>query len=72
MRPKAFPIWLLWVIIFGINGEVTLESVYQKVNDLEFEMKSLKVFFYIFIDQIQVVRPKILYSERKCLWGPCK
>jgi len=43
MRPKAFPIWLFWVIIFGINGEVTLESVYQKVNELEVEVKNLKV-----------------------------
>ena len=48
MRPKSFPIWLLWLTIFGINGEVTLESVYQKVNDLEVEVKNLKVIFLHF------------------------
>ena len=46
MRPKSFPIWLFWVIIFVINGEITLESVYQKVNDLEVEVKILKVIVF--------------------------
>ena len=60
MRPKAFPIWLFWVIIFGINGKVTLESVYQKVNELEVEVKNLKVKkeLAVFIDQSQIFRQK--------------
>ena len=63
MRQKAFPIWLFWVIIFGINGEVTLESVYQKVNDLEVEVKNLKVIISkVFRDQ----KFYQVYSERKC------
>ena len=41
MRPIRCFIWLLWLLI--ANAELTLESVYQKVNDLEAEMTALKV-----------------------------
>ena len=43
MRKITFSIWLLWLIIFDINGELTLESVAQKVNDMEVEVTALKV-----------------------------
>ena len=44
MRKITFSIWLLWLIIFDINAQLTLESVAQKVNDLEVEVTALKVF----------------------------
>ena len=43
MRKITFSIWLLWLIIFDINGQLTLESVAQKVNDMEVEVTALKV-----------------------------
>ena len=43
MRKITFSIWLLWLIIFDINGQLTLESVAQKVNDMEVEVNTLKV-----------------------------
>ena len=42
MRPIRCFILLLRLLV--INAELTLESVYQKVNDLEVEMTALKVF----------------------------
>ena len=44
MRKITFSIWLLWLIIFDINAQLTLESVAQRVNDLEVEVTALKVF----------------------------
>ena len=43
MRKITFSIWLLWLIIFDINGELTLESVARKVDDMEVEVTALKV-----------------------------
>ena len=43
MRKITFSIWLVWQTISAINAELTLESVYQKVNDLEVEVTVLKV-----------------------------
>ena len=43
MRRITFSIWLVWLIISAINAELTLESVNQKVNDLEVEVTALKV-----------------------------
>ena len=43
MRKITFSIWLLWLTIFDINGQLTLESVAQKVNDMEVEVTALKV-----------------------------
>ena len=42
MRPIKCFIWLLWLLV--ISAELTLESVYRKVNDLEDEVTTLKVF----------------------------
>ena len=42
MRTIRFSIWLFWFL--GINAELTLETVYKKVNDLEVEVTALKVF----------------------------
>ena len=44
MRPTKCFICLLWLLPTLINAELTLESVYQKVNDLEVEVTTLKVF----------------------------
>ena len=41
MNPTKCFIWLLWLLV--ANAELTLESVHQKVNDLEAEMTALKV-----------------------------
>ena len=43
MRRITFSSWLVWLTISAINAELTLESVYQKVNDLEVEVTALKV-----------------------------
>ena len=43
MRKITFSISLLWLIIFDINGELTLESVARKVDDMEVEVTALKV-----------------------------
>ena len=43
MRTITFSNGLLWLSLLGVNAELTLESVYQKVNDLEVEMNVLKV-----------------------------
>ena len=40
----TFSIWLVWLGIVKINAELTLESVYQKVNELEVEVTALKVY----------------------------
>ena len=42
MRTIKFSIWLFWFL--GTHAELTLEIVYQKVNDLEVEVTALKVF----------------------------
>ena len=42
MRRIIFSIWLFWFL--ETNAELTLESVYNKVNDLEVEVTALKVF----------------------------
>ena len=51
MRPLKCFIWLLWLLV--INAELTLESVYQKVNDLEDEVTTLKVFLTTEIPRAQ-------------------
>lgn len=43
MRTITFSHGLLWLTILEVNAELSLESVYQKVNDLEVEMIALKV-----------------------------
>ena len=45
MRKITFSIWLLWLIIFHINAELTLESVAQEVHDLKVEVTTLKVLY---------------------------
>ena len=42
MRTIRFSIWLFWFL--ETNAELTLETVYKKVNDLEVEVTALKVF----------------------------
>ena len=44
MRRITFSIWLVLLVIFDINAELTLESVNQKVNALEVEVTALKVY----------------------------
>ena len=55
MRRITFPIWLVWLIISAINAELTLESVYQKVNDLEVEVTALKVNVTLKVDMTRIV-----------------
>lgn len=43
MRAITLSNWLIWLIYAKINAQLTLESVYQKVNNLEVEMIVLKV-----------------------------
>ena len=42
MRTIKFSIWLFWFL--ETNAELTLETVYNKVNDLEVEVTALKVY----------------------------
>ena len=56
MRRITFPIWLVWLIISAINAELTLESVYQKVNDLEVEVTALKVNVTLKVDMTRIVQ----------------
>ena len=44
MRRITFSISLFWLVVSAITAELTLESVYQKVNDLEVEVTALKVY----------------------------
>ena len=43
MRAITLSNWLIWLVYAKINAQLTLESVYQKVNNLEVEMIVLKV-----------------------------
>ena len=47
MKTIKIPIWQVLLIIIEINGEsigdITVESVYRKVTELEVEMNTLKV-----------------------------
>ena len=43
MRTITFSNMMLWLSLLGVSAELSLESVYQKVNDLEVEMNALKV-----------------------------
>ena len=52
MRRITFSIWLVWLLIFDINAELTLESVNQKVNALEVEVTALKVYMTNIHDHI--------------------
>ena len=40
---RAVTIWPLFLANLAINADITLESVDQKVNDLEIELNTLKV-----------------------------
>ena len=44
MRRITFSISLFWLVVSAIAAELTLESVNQKVNDLEVEVTALKVY----------------------------
>ena len=55
----TFSIWLVWQTISAINAELTLESVYQKVNDLEVEVTVLKVNMNLKVDMTMIVHCRI-------------
>ena len=43
MKALKFSILLIWVLMEGIDAELTLEVVYQEVTDLKLEVAALKV-----------------------------
>ena len=43
-KMRAVSIWPLFLANLAINADITLESVDQKVNDLEIELNTLKVY----------------------------
>ena len=43
MRTVTFPLWIFLLKVLGIDAQLTLESVYEKVNHLEVEVAALKV-----------------------------
>ena len=43
MKALKFSILLIWVLLEGIDAELTLEAVYQEVTDLKLEVAALKV-----------------------------
>ena len=43
MKALKFSILLIWVLMEGIDAELTLEAVYQEVTDLKLEVAALKV-----------------------------
>ena len=46
MRPKAVSILPIWLTLHAINGDITLESVFQKVTDLELKVNTLEVIIW--------------------------
>ena len=59
MRRITFSIWLVWLTISVVNAELTLESVYQKVNELEVEVNALKVNMTLKVDMTRIVHGRI-------------
>ena len=43
MRKFTFSLWIFLLKVLGIDAQLTLESVYEKVNHLEVEVAALKV-----------------------------
>ena len=43
MKALKFSILLIWVLLEGIDAELTLETVYQEVTVLKLEVTALKV-----------------------------
>ena len=65
MRLLAVSIWPIWLSIFAINGEITLESVFQKVADLEIAVNTLKVI----ISDLYLARSLNLLMDQIFLLG---
>ena len=53
MRFESVSFGVLWLVILEINAQITLESVYRKVNDLEVEVTALKVNFMTQMSRIE-------------------
>ena len=59
MRRITFSSWLVWLTISAINAKLTLESVYQKVNELEVEVTALKVNMSLKVDMSPIVHGQV-------------
>ena len=53
MKFESVSFGVLWLVILEINAQITLESVYRKVNDLEVEVTALKVNFMTQMSRIE-------------------